>query len=53
MKQYIGIIVVLLGALCLVLHYCGVWHTNACLVTGVSIVVLGILSYILINKFLK
>ncbi|MFC2566333.1 MAG: hypothetical protein ACFNT7_05815 [Porphyromonas pasteri] len=52
MKQYIGIIVMLIGALLLLVSYFTdqVENANLFLGTGLALVVLGYLGHIFINK---
>ncbi len=45
----LGIILVLLGVVCLVVYFCGV-QTNFLLATSLVLEVAGILAYIFINK---
>jgi uncharacterized membrane protein YwaF len=47
--QYVGIIVLLLGVLCLVVYKYAV-QDNALLISAMVLQVLGILSFIFINK---
>ena len=48
-KKYLGVILLLLGVLCLVLYKFAL-PENALLVTGMAFELVGILAYILINK---
>jgi len=48
--QYLGALLVLCGVVCLVVYYFAV-PSNALLATSLVLEVVGILSYIIINKF--
>jgi uncharacterized membrane protein HdeD (DUF308 family) len=48
-KKYLGVILILLGVLCLVV-YKFAFQSNALLVISMVLEVAGILSYIFINK---
>lgn len=48
--KYLGTILVLCGVVCCVVYYCGV-QTNALLATSIVLEVIGILSFIIINKY--
>ena len=50
--KYLGAILVLCGVVCLVVYAYGVQH-NALLATAIALEVVGILSYILINKYIE
>ncbi len=47
--KYLGVILLLLGVLCLVL-YKYAFPVNGMLIAGMALEVIGILSYIFINK---
>jgi len=49
LKKYLGVILVLLGVVCLFIYYVGV-QVNALLVISMVLEVAGILAYILVNK---
>ena len=48
-KKYLGVILLLLGVLCLVLYKFAL-PENALLITGMALELVGILAYIFINK---
>ena len=48
-KKFLGVILILLGVLCLIVYKFALPH-NALLVSAVVLEVAGILSYIFINK---
>lgn len=48
--KYSGAIVVLLGILCLIIYHFSV-HTNGLLVLALVLEVVGILGYIIINRY--
>lgn len=50
--KYLGAILVLCGVCCLAVYYYAV-PSNALLVASLALEVVGILSYILINKFVE
>lgn len=50
--KYLGVILLLLGVVCLVVYYFAV-PSNALLVVSIVLELVGILSYILINKYLE
>lgn len=47
--NYLGIILLLLGVVCLVIYQFAV-QVNALLIAGMALELVGILAYILINK---
>jgi membrane-bound ClpP family serine protease len=49
LKKYLGVILLLLGVLCLVIYKFAL-PTNGLLVAGIALEVIGILAYIFINK---
>lgn len=51
--QNFGIIILLLGVIVLALHYFAAVRSNAYLAVGLSLIIVGIISYLLINKRLK
>ncbi len=51
--QNLGIIILLLGVIVLALHYFSAVRSNAYLVVGLGLIIVGILTYLLINKYLK
>lgn len=51
--QNLGIIILLLGVIVLALHYFSAVRSNAYLAVGLGLIIVGILSYLLINKYLK
>ena len=48
----LGVVILLLGAACLVLHYVSV-PENWMLVLGIALELCGILTYIFVNKALR
>ena len=50
--QYLGILLVLCGVVCLMVYFFSV-PSNALLATSLCLEVVGILSYIIINKFVE
>ncbi|MBQ9340498.1 MAG: hypothetical protein IJS13_09255 [Paludibacteraceae bacterium] len=50
--QYLGIFLVLCGVICLVVYFFAV-PSNALLATSLVLEVVGILGYILINKYVQ
>ena len=48
-KKYLGVVLIILGVLCLVVYKLALPH-NALLITAMVLEVAGILSYIFINK---
>ncbi len=50
--KYSGAILVLLGVVCLLVYYVGV-RTNAMLVVAMVLEVVGILTFILTNKYIE
>ncbi len=51
--QNLGIIILLLGVIVLALHYFSEARLNAYLAVGLGLIIVGILTYLLINKYLK
>ncbi len=51
--QNLGIIILLLGVIVLALHYFSEVRLNAYLAVGLGLIIVGILTYLLINKYLK
>ena len=49
LKKFLGVILLLLGVLCLVLYRFAMPH-NALLIAGIALELAGILAYIFINK---
>lgn len=52
LKDYAGIILVLLGVVCLVVYYFSP-VTNALLVFGLVLEIIGILAHIIFNRIIK
>ena len=51
--QNLGIIILLLGVVVLALHYFAAVRSNAYLAAGLALIIVGIVSYLIINKRLK
>jgi len=50
--KYLGIILVLLGVLCLAIYFMGV-QENALLITALALELVGVISFIVVNRFIK
>ena len=48
--RYVGIMLVLLGALILILYYLGVFGSNAALATAGVTMILGVIAHVILNK---
>lgn len=48
--RYLGIVVVLLGALVLMLHFFGIFSSNTALATAAILMILGVVVYVVLNK---
>ena len=48
--QYVGVIVVLLGAVILMMYYFGIFTSNAALGTAAVVMVLGVVAHVVLNK---
>lgn len=50
--KYLGIIIILIGVLVLVLYFFGMFSSNVALVTAAVLMILGLVSFILLNKYI-
>lgn len=48
--RYVGIMLVLLGALILIMYYLGVFGSNAALATAGITMILGVIAHVVLNK---
>jgi len=48
--RYVGIMLVLIGALILIMYYLGVFGSNAALATAGVIMILGVVAHVILNK---
>lgn len=49
--RYLGVIVILIGVVCLMMHFFGVVSGNGILTTAAIMFVLGLIGQIIVNKF--
>lgn len=50
LMQYLGVIVVLIGALILMMYYFGIFSSNSALATAAIVMILGVVAHVVLNK---
>lgn len=51
LMRYLGVLIVLLGVLILLLHFFGIFTSNAALATAAIVMILGVVAHVVLNKY--